>query len=948
MRYRTLGLIFAAFLLLGAGCTAPDASLGGINNPPPSAGISNIVEDLSPQLGADLDLNGFNIDFPTTPDISDVIDDDTMATASATILSTSESIKAYVDSQVGGATTALDNLASVALNTALLPDVAAADDFGSATFPFKDLYFAGSSGTPGTNNFKITGASTSGTRTITFPDVSDTVQMQTLARISGSTFSTVQDLQNIFHSAGWVTGGGITDDADGTITVAAGTGLIRATDGQTVEILYFDWASEAGANVNLPDADTSYVYAEYNAGSPRVVAVTVERTDVNTNVLLATIYRDGTTLHINDADKFTVGDHAARMIQRLLDTVPYGRKSGGIISETGTRNIAFTAGDFWRGLTEFSTSAFDSSGADNFSYWYKPAGAWTEVTAQSAIDKTQYNDFGTGLATLSNNKYGVHWVYLGVDDDVDVVYGIGDYTLADAEDAQPPSSVPEHINVAGILAGKIIIKKDDDLFTQLESAFTTTFQGSLATDHGGLAGLADDDHTQYLLADGSRALAGAWSLGSQDLTGGGVITGSTLEATGATAADDNAAIGFTATDGIVITGQGSTYDMVFKNDADAIVFSVLTGTTGVVFAGATDVSAGTLTAASGTWDTGGIDLADTDSFAIAGVDLLIQTSGTATLSNIDALDPTTETTFEDAIDSLANLTVVGTIVTGTWNADVVVATYGGTGVASVTDGGLLIGKGTAAFANTGVLGDGTIVVGDGATNPVTLAAFTSSTGLLKHESGGLELDISSIGTGDILAGASAGVLEIVDGGASADGDVLTIQADGTANFETLPTASATVSGVSELATTAEIDGGSDTGRTIVPDTLSASIFGQKVAGLVIFDGATAVTSGSNTNAIAIPATMDGMNITDVLATVTDKGITGTTDVTVYKKDPAEGTVEVLSTDVTIGDEFFASDGVINTSFDDLATGDQLYVTVTGIHSGTAPNGLTVVITAELP
>lgn len=76
-----------------------------------------------------------------------------------------------------GANTALSNLASVALNTALLPDAAAADDFGSATLPFKDLFFAGSSGTPGTNNFKITGASTGGLRTITFPDASGTATL---------------------------------------------------------------------------------------------------------------------------------------------------------------------------------------------------------------------------------------------------------------------------------------------------------------------------------------------------------------------------------------------------------------------------------------------------------------------------------------------------------------------------------------------------------------------------------------------------------------------------------------------------------------------------------------------------------------------------------------------------------------------------------------------------
>lgn len=55
---------------------------------------------------------------------------------------------------------------------------------------------------------------------------------------------------------------------------------------------------------------------------------------------------------------------------------------------------------------------------------------------------------------------------------------------------------------------------------------------------------------------------------------------------------------------------------------------------------------------------------------------------------------------------------------------------GGTGVTSITDGGVLIGKGTAALANTGVLADGTIIIGDGATNPTTLTAFSSATGTL--------------------------------------------------------------------------------------------------------------------------------------------------------------------------------------------------------------------------
>lgn len=73
---------------------------------PSSAGLSNIVEDLTPQLGGDLDLNGKNLDFPTTVNISDVKDEDNMASDSATMLATQQSIKAYVDAKAGDVTAA--------------------------------------------------------------------------------------------------------------------------------------------------------------------------------------------------------------------------------------------------------------------------------------------------------------------------------------------------------------------------------------------------------------------------------------------------------------------------------------------------------------------------------------------------------------------------------------------------------------------------------------------------------------------------------------------------------------------------------------------------------------------------------------------------------------------------------------------------------------------------
>ena len=62
-------------------------------------------------------------------------------------------------------------------------------------------------------------------------------------------------------------------------------------------------------------------------------------------------------------------------------------------------------------------------------------------------------------------------------------------------------------------------------------------------------------------------------------------------------------------------------------------------------------------------------------FQFAGIDILSDADGTATLSNIDALDATTEATIETAIDTLSNLTSIGTIGTGVWQGTAIASAY---------------------------------------------------------------------------------------------------------------------------------------------------------------------------------------------------------------------------------------------------------------------------------
>jgi len=75
-------------------------------------------------------------------------------------------------------------------------------------------------------------------------------------------------------------------------------------------------------------------------------------------------------------------------------------------------------------------------------------------------------------------------------------------------------------------------------------------------DHGALDGKGDDDHTQYLLADGTRALTGAWDAGSYEIRAGTIVT----------------------TAGVTFNESGADSDTRIEGDTDANLLFVDAGT----------------------------------------------------------------------------------------------------------------------------------------------------------------------------------------------------------------------------------------------------------------------------------------------------------------------------------------------------------------------------------
>ena len=309
------------------------------------------------------------------------------------------------------------------------------------------------------------------------------------------------------------TGNLVSDGGSGTINIASSSVLLRATDSDTVDVTQYTVPAITGKA--LTDLQNNYIYAEYNAGVPRYIATTSQRNDTNTNVLIARVYRNGTSLHINNYAIVRANDNMRRVALRFVETEPTAWASGVMLSGTGTRNIGITAGVLWQCTNKILINAFDSSAAGTFTYAYRDGvGGWTEQTAQTQINNTQYDDGSGTLQTLTANRYAVAWVYIEVDNDVVIQYGQGDYTLAQANAAGAPSVVSPRITAQGLLVGKIVLQKSAATFTSVESAFVSALLTAAVNDHEQLAGLlggATNDHyhltgTQHTdLTDGGQS-----------------------------------------------------------------------------------------------------------------------------------------------------------------------------------------------------------------------------------------------------------------------------------------------------------------------------------------------------------------------------------------------------------------------------------------------------------
>lgn len=322
--------------------------------------------------------------------------------------------------------------------------------------------------------------------------------------------------------SGSISGGEVTRSTGLNVAVAAGTGYVN--DG--TDLFRVTWS--AVANLLLTASTTNFIYVDENG----VVQDSTSEPSNKSNILLAEAITDGASILLLSSHPTILEESPAQFHDYAKDVIGNIVVSGLMTAKDAIAyRLEVDAGVYY---SHDFRSVVPATDPITFTYWYRDGGGgWTRVVAQTLIDEDNWDD-GTG--TL-NSLVATEWKK----DLLFVVYtasGVVEYHIfygqevfasqSEAESGNLPSAASDVIT-NGVRSGGIVIEGAAASIASVVDV--RPFLGQLApgttavTDHGLLSGLADDDHMQYILASGTRAMTGDLDMGAQAIINVGNVDG---------------------------------------------------------------------------------------------------------------------------------------------------------------------------------------------------------------------------------------------------------------------------------------------------------------------------------------------------------------------------------------------------------------------------------------
>ncbi len=321
---------------------------------------------------------------------------------------------------------------------------------------------------------------------------------------------------------GLISGGTVTNLGN-QVQVDGGTGYVMSGIFPNDFLFFVEFVTQVSPVLAADSQYYLYVdvdgILQINAGSPDLIQ--------NILIGIVTTSTGGNILYIQNVEKNAV--HLATAIDGMLNNALGPVFQGGCVTTNVLLQISVTAGNYYYGNLNFTPS---SKGLGDPFITLQQGGSLFGWTATTGVTNVPILWDNAGVLTVVNPGMFIKHTFFVVGDGSDqnffLVYAQTEFpSLAAAQtgalDLQPPFF---RANVSAIAT--IILDDTGTIVFIQDIRPTVTFQsGQLAStsNHSALFNLSADDHTQYLLVNGTRAMAGNFSMGGNNITNVNLVDG---------------------------------------------------------------------------------------------------------------------------------------------------------------------------------------------------------------------------------------------------------------------------------------------------------------------------------------------------------------------------------------------------------------------------------------
>lgn len=336
-----------------------------------------------------------------------------------------------------------------------------------------------------------------------------------------SNITDVTDLIQLSSPSGRLSGGVISSSVN-PLDVSISSGFGYLMDSVLLKLKKVSWSTSI---ITLPDNSNNYIYIN-NSG---IVTSSTSVPSLTETVLLGRVRTAAGAIVFKAVIPVDASNAATNLDEFLRTALGAIYVSGSIVTENlGTpRHIDVSSGQYW-----FSRLKFSPVGATDLTFkdFYHVSGILTETNNNEV--NNQYYDDNTDLIPLTTGYYVKHALYIagdGSDEIYALVRGQAEYaTLLQAQEGDLPTPPPFFGDITAPLAAIIMQEGVNSIADIINIRPRVGFQSpstSGAALHGSLLGLSSDDHTQYLLVNGTRPMSGNLNMGGNAITNVGNVDG---------------------------------------------------------------------------------------------------------------------------------------------------------------------------------------------------------------------------------------------------------------------------------------------------------------------------------------------------------------------------------------------------------------------------------------